>query len=279
MFVTYHQALADRRIAIAAFLSIAVHVILAIMPMPKREQEAAMSASSPPPLNVRIAQAKPPPPELVERFEPVDIPRPVPRRTPSIRPKEPAVIPKADEIIPVPVPSEPLPEPNPTPQPAPAFDMAALIAANREKRRAAEAAAASGPAAPAAQTPDQVAMANINRNLNTITRGGEGTSGVFEILFKGHQTATFAFNGWKVDAHRQWREVIEVDAGQGGDIELAIVRRMIALIRQHYTGDFNWESHRVGRVVVLSARAADTAGLEDFMVREFFGTPAVKAVR
>lgn len=264
---------------IAACFSIAAHVALMLMPMPKREQEAALSAASPPPLNVRIAQAKPPPAELVERFEPVDIPRPIPRRTPSIRPKEPVVAPKAEEIIPVPVPTEPLPEPKPAPEPAPPFDMAALIAANREKRRAAEAAAARGPASPAAQSPDQVAMANINRNLNSMTKGGEGTSGVFEILFKGHRTATFAFNGWKVDARKQWREVIEVDAGQGGDVELAIVRRMIELIRQHYSGDFNWESHRFGRVVVLSARPADTAGLEDFMIREFFGTPTVQTVR
>ena len=57
--------------------------------------------------------------------------------------------------------------------------------------------------------------------------------------------------------------MIEVDAGPDGDVELAIVRRMIALIREHYTGDFNWESQRLGRVVVLSAAPADNAELED----------------
>ena len=45
---------------------------------------------------------------------------------------------------------------------------------------------------------------------------------------------------------------------------------MIDLIRTHYKGDFNWDSHRLGRVVVLSARIEDTTGLEEFMMREFF---------
>jgi hypothetical protein len=70
--------------------------------------------------------------------------------------------------------------------------------------------------------------------------------------------------------------VIEVDAGLGGDIELAIVRRMIELIRTHYTGDFRWDSHRIGRVVVLSARPEDQAELERFLQNEFFDTPMQK---
>lgn len=263
---------------IAACFSIAAHVAIMLAPLKRHEQEAAMSAATLPPLKVRIVEAKQPPAELVERFEPVEVPRPVPRRTPSIKPKtpEPSEVPKAEEAMPKP---EPTPTPEPTPVPTPPFDMAAMIAANRERRKAAEAAAARGPASPNEPSPDQVAMANINRNLNSITKGGEGTSGVFEILFKGHRSATFAFNGWKSDARKTWREVIEVDAGPQGDIELAIVRRMIELIRTHYSGDFNWESHRFGRVVVLSARPADTEGLEDFMLREFFGTPIHRTLR
>ena len=67
-----------------------------------------------------------------------------------------------------------------------------------------------------------------------------------------------------------WREVIDVDAGSDGDLEIAMIRRMIELIRKHYQGNFNWESHRLGRVITLSARKEDTAGLEAFMMREFF---------
>ena len=36
-------------------------------------------------------------------------------------------------------------------------------------------------------------------------------------------------------------------------------------------GNFNWDSHRLGRVVILSARIDDNAGLETFLMREFFG--------
>jgi hypothetical protein len=45
---------------------------------------------------------------------------------------------------------------------------------------------------------------------------------------------------------------------------------MIAIIRDHESEDFIWESQRLGRDVRLSARLSDNAGLEDFMMREFF---------
>jgi hypothetical protein len=147
--------------------------------------------------------------------------------------------------------------------------MMAAINARREARRAAEAAAARGTHEP---TGDEIAQANIARNLKG---PGEGVGGVFQILSKGTRTAEFAFNGWRPDTDKRWREVIEVDAGLGGDVDRAIVRRMIELIRTHYQGDFKWESHNLGRTVTLSARTEDNDGLEDFMIREFFGTPTL----
>ena len=69
--------------------------------------------------------------------------------------------------------------------------------------------------------------------------------------------------------------MIEVDAGQGGDVERAMVRRMIELIRSHYEGDFIWRSHRLGKSLTMSARPADQAELEDFLIREFFETPTL----
>jgi hypothetical protein len=172
-------------------------------------------------------------------------------------------------IEPVPVPMTPQREaPARPPTTEPPMDMLAMIEERREKRRAAEA-ARRGP--PAVEAPKEDAA---TRNLKTLT-GREGVSGVFQILRKGTRTGEFAFNGWRQDARGQWREVYEVDAGLGGNIELAMVRRMIALIRTHYTGDFNWESYRLQRVVQLSARQEDNEGLEDFLMREFFGTPVL----
>jgi len=66
-----------------------------------------------------------------------------------------------------------------------------------------------------------------------------------------------------------------VEAGPDGDVERAIIRKMIELIRQFHQEDFNWESQRLNRVIVLSARMRDNDGLEDFLMREFFiNTPA-----
>ena len=49
------------------------------------------------------------------------------------------------------------------------------------------------------------------------------------------------------------------------DIQRAVARRMIELIREYHQGDFNWESYRLGRVVTLSSRTEDSKGLEDFL--------------
>ena len=51
---------------------------------------------------------------------------------------------------------------------------------------------------------------------------------------------------------------------------------MIAIVREYEKEDFSWQSARLGRVVTVSARAADNAGLEEFLMREFFdaGRPA-----
>jgi hypothetical protein len=149
-------------------------------------------------------------------------------------------------------------------------DMMAAIEARRASRRAAEAARAGPPGPPAEDA--------ASRNLRTLT-GGEGVGGVFEILEKGTRRATFAFNGWRPESRGQWRTVIEVDAGVGGNVELAIVRRMIELIRGYYKEDFRWESHRLDRVVTLSARPEDNAGLEEFLTKEFFGAPPPVARR
>jgi hypothetical protein len=216
---------------------------------------------------VHIVPAQPAPPAEAPQPEPVPEARPAPVRPPVAPrppvPREPTRTAKAPPPLPVPA-----PEPRATPQ----FDMMAAINARRERRRAAEAAAAGSEEHEL--TPQEAATEAINRNLRSSPR--EGVGGVFTILRKGTRTAEFAFNGWRPDSYRQWREVIEVDAGAGGDVERAIVKRMIELIRSHYTGDFRWESHHLGRVVVLSARPEDNDGLEDFLVREFFGTPAIR---
>jgi hypothetical protein len=267
---------ARRNMGLAVGLSLLAHA--AVFMIPVRERVASMmgQASAPgSPLAVRLlppeepaavaAQAVP------ETLPPTSTPVPRARREARQPPAETAMARAAPATEPA-----PFRVPEPVAPPAPTFDMEALIRANRERRRAAEAAAQRRPEreSPA----EDAALANLNRNLQSITRS-DGTGGVFHIMRMGGQTAEFAFNGWNLERRGRWREYIEVQAGPDGDLERAVVRRMIGLVREHYTGDFNWESHRLGRVLVLSAAPADNEALEEFMLREFFGTPLVKRGR
>jgi type IV secretory pathway VirB10-like protein len=156
----------------------------------------------------------------------------------------------------------------------PELDMSTMLNAARERRRATQEVAENQEAQQGSRglSPQEAAEANVRRSMQQ-ANGRQGTSGVFQIISKSTRMASFSFRGWKASANNSWRQVFEVDAGLGGNVELAIVRRMIELIRTHYTGDFSWESQRLGRVINLSARPQDSAELETFMMREFFGIP------
>jgi hypothetical protein len=72
------------------------------------------------------------------------------------------------------------------------------------------------------------------------------------------------------DINRAARQRIEVRRGSNPDIRIAIVRRMIEIIRENVSGDFMWESHRLGRNVQMSARPGDNAQLEAFILHDIF---------
>ena len=257
----------QRRFALALVASVALHALfLGTMRQPNYAR-AGVPGPEPAPLTVRIVEAL--------REEPVAATNEPVTRTPIPQPVRPHLA--AAHVMPHPAPKvETLPQPPPERVAQTRFDMAALIEAHRARRRAAEEAALREEEAAEQPQADAGASA-IQRNLMMV--GDDGVGGIFEILYKGTSTAQYAFNGWRPDTHRQWREVIEVNAPAGGDIELAIVRSMVGLIRTHYTGDFRWESRRLGKVVVLSARLEDNGYLEEFLMREFFGTPLVKEAR
>lgn len=167
----------------------------------------------------------------------------------------------------------PPPPPPPEKITPPELDMSTMLNAARERRRATQEVAQDNQEAQQGSrgmSAQEAAEANVKRSMQQAS-GRQGTNGVFQIISKSTRMASFSFRGWKSSANNSWRQVIEVDAGLGGNVELAIVRRMIELIRTHYTGDFSWESQRLGRVVNLSARPQDSAELETFMMREFFG--------
>lgn len=251
----------DRRFWLLLLLSIAFHstVIVVVKQPPVESGEAASKPAGP--LNVRILP--PPAAEIAVQPQPLEQPPQrmltVPRRTPT-RPALPEQPPEP------PPPAPPVAVPPPPPPPPMSFEE--MVAARRAQRAPTVSEHAEARAAAEQQLAGNRTDAILSRNLGTLKEGG--TSGVFSIVNLGSRYATFQFNGWKHEERGRWRQTVEVDAGNGGDVQLAVVRRMIELIRDHYQGNFNWESNRLGRVVILSARPEDQAGLEAFMLREFF---------
>jgi hypothetical protein len=161
----------------------------------------------------------------------------------------------------------------PPPAPVAPTDMQSFVDAQRARRRAAEGFSGRDqtppPSAASEREPseDEIRMANVKRNLMV------GTSGIFQIVSIESRSAAFTFRGWTTDSSNARREYIQVEIGTNSSIEIAIVRKMIELIRKYYKGNFNWESQRLDRTVVLSARVEDNEGLEAFMLKEFFGEP------
>lgn len=255
----------ERRFLLGVVLSLLIHtgiIIYIKMPVPDLGEPSAAAQG---PMSVRLT----PPPKQSKAEPPESASQPEVPTPPRVRPKPPMIaVPRETPRATVPI-EPPTPEPV-QPQTPPTMSFSDLVNARRSQRAptVSEAAEARERAAAAGDARNE----SINRNLQTLTQNRDGTSGVFEILSKGPRYASFAFKGWKATNERDaWKQTIEVDAGRGGDVEIAIVRRMIELIRSYYQGDFNWESRRLGRVVVLSARPQDNAGLEAFLMREFFG--------
>ena len=254
-----------RRIYVTAAVSLAAHALLLAIPVRHPVDGSAAAAARP-----FVATLVDPPAKVEPVREPVAPPA---KPVPLTRPKVVAVAPVM--TIPVEKPAA-APIEIPVEQPAePKFDMLAMINARRERRQQYEEAVLRAERARSAAPSENDPNAALQRNLDSLKPDNDGTGGVFTILSIGTRAGEFSFNGWRPETHRRWREVIEVDAGPGGNVELAIVQRMIQLIRGHYTGDFTWHSYRLGKTLVLSARPEDNGELEQFLLREFFGTPTL----
>lgn len=213
-------------------------------------------------------------------------PRPPAPRVPQRRPAPPQQVapPPAPPVIARRTPDAQAPSQAPSKQPAPVTprapqqDFSAALEARR-RARTDQPVSAAPPESVDATPPAEDENARANRiaaaNLGTDTKPNFGADprrggGVFTIRRVAYDYAEFLFFGWNKDIRRNTAQVIEVRKGNESNIRIAVVRRMIAIIREHEQGDFVWESPRLGRKITLSARARDNAGLEAFMLREFF---------
>ncbi len=244
--------------------------------------EAPLAVQLTPRRSEPSTQVGPPPlaqPRIESRVRPpTKLPRPAIRK-PATAP--PVIATAPPQTMTVPPPPEPTPaippppvEPAPAPEskpPAPPIetDLSAYIAARRHER---------GDAAPAPSTEerekarrDQIVAANL-ATVNAYGSGGTQShgGGVFAIVRMGESDGEFMFHGWNGKIHGQLSQRIEVQRGSESDIRVAMIRRMIAIIREYEHDDFVWESRRLGRDITLSARMSDNAELEAFLQTEFF---------
>ncbi|HEX2826845.1 MAG TPA: hypothetical protein VHP37_10900 [Burkholderiales bacterium] len=279
------------RIWITIALSILVHALLLWQVNPRLHSGPADDAVRPDegkgPLNIVILPpARPRPPVVAQRPRPPAPPRAAPVPRPPRETPPPRVAPRPPPPPPVIARSAPAEAPvrvAPPPPPAavPREDFAAALEARRRARGETMSpapppgpAAAVAPPAPPAESANERANRLAALNLGTGNKPTYGKrppgGGVFQIETRSYDYARYAFYGWNRDIRRDALQTIEVRKGNAPDIRVAIVRSMIDVIRRDYDEqDFTWES-RSGRIVTLSARRRDQAGLEAYLISEFF---------
>ena len=213
------------------------------------------------------APALPTPPSPTREARPVARPQPAPPVIALNRP--------APDLPAQPPATPPVAAPAPVRPPAEG-DLAAYIEARRRARAesAPPPSAAGAPSAPRSEDDkersNRVIAGNLAPRKQAFGYDPSKSGGIFEIKRVGYADAEFVFFGWDKAIRRNTMQLIEVQKGNNGDTRIAVIRRMIAIIRDFEQEDFLWESQRLGRHVTLSARQRDTAGLEEFMMREFF---------
>jgi hypothetical protein len=256
--------------AICCVVSLLLHIGFFVFPWPRERLDLSPppSASAHGPVTVHL--------ETRRSHATQEEQKPVKPEPPRQEPPQQAVVtthrpPSPQRPSVPPPPPNPQPIARPAPPPPPDDDFATQLA----KRRAARGETDPSPNAQdtsggGGNADNSVALANIQHDLNRRSHT-VGTGGIFQILEKGVRTATLRFNGWHPGSDEHWHETYTVDAGEGGDVKLAVVRKEIEIIRKFYTGDFDWISDRHGgRVIRMSARPADNDQLERFLMQEMW---------
>ena len=265
----------SRNTLLAFLFSIVLHGLLLFFVVPKLQQKPIPSATT---IQVTLAPKAVSPEPVLPIVEPEIKPTPEPKiitKIPAEKPsKKPTKLKPQEFTVPETMAVQkaevskpkPIDKPNEKASDAP-VDMMALVNRNRAKREAenAEATRENAQAAAAEQPLSEEAKrdARIAENLKG------NTNGIFEIKRLESKSASFSFKGW-TDYSNVKLKFYEVEAKNGDDIKLVVIRRIIVIIREHYQEDFPWESHRLGRTITKSARLQDNAELESFLMQEFF---------
>jgi hypothetical protein len=269
-----HETVTVRTLWVTIALSLLVHLaalFLALQPTrvlapldegtepaSERLQVRLLAIPSPAPL-----QTPEPPREIVA------LPKP-PARSPGVTVRTqppPAVIasPAATPAIPTPPVSA-----APRTRPPVESDLWSYIQARRRERGEPEAPPIDNQRA----EPNATLAANLPAPTTGIaTQDRRRGGGIFEIKRMDYDDAAFVFFGWNKDMGRRTPQLIEVRKGDNSDMRVAVIRKMIAIIREYSKADFVWQSPRRDHDVVLSARLSDNAALENFLMQDFFDKP------
>jgi hypothetical protein len=249
---------------------------LAVQLMPRVQPQSTPSSPPPPAQGTPTAPAGPASPLQPKPRAPKSPAAPSSPPVVATAPptqNRPALPPPTPERAPLP--AAPAPPSQSISPPQVGQDLASYIAARRAARGEPEPSPSQStsqmPVENDAERRNRIIAANL-ASINTPTFGTDPrkSGGIFTLRSMSDNDAEFTFYGWNKDINRRTAQKIEVRKGNNSDIRIAVVRRIIEVIRYYEHEDFNWSSQRLGRVVVLSARPGDNAGLEDFMMEEFF---------
>lgn len=286
---THYDRITVRAITIGIAISIVVHILLLVITF-VRDDDKAMKAPAEEqgPLTVTIAQSRPQPkaptpspepPPTAAQVTPTPVPpqlRPAPapvkpRAQIAIQNRRPAptYVPPRQETPPPPTPVTPAP---PAPSPAPQ-DFSEALAQRQAARRAASGGMPDEVVESDDQRANRIAKANIQAQQRAMSpdQDPDQAGGIFELRRTGLHDAEFIFNGWNPNFQRRLGRSYEVRQGNEPSIQIAVIRQMIAIIREQKPGDFDWHSHRLNRVIKMSARPQDQPELERFLMEEFYG--------
>lgn len=257
--------------------TIAVHLLLVLLWLyePKEQEQRTARPASRDQGDSQVVYVAPLQETAPNEATPQPTPRPLPAPPIPRVEQERIIVQRLPDTITVPderpAPPAPRPQPQRPPQTEvpPDMDMAAYVKAQRERRGAPTGSEVQAEESDAARG-TRNALANIAAINGRGTDDSNETGGIFSVSNKTFNTMDLKFRGWNPSFKRRWLTAVTVEQGSERDIETAVIKKMIELIRREKKGDFEWDSHRLGRVVKLSARPQDTEHLMAFLYKEMF---------
>jgi hypothetical protein len=280
-----HDVVTIPLVWVAFVLSLLVHIAALWILLPKlmhnvSELSADIGKASgalavqlePKPAAVPSPLSAPSPPPVVARASP---PREQPRPVPKPKPAPPLIaLPKPEAEVELPRPSPPAEAPAVAPKPIEG-DLASYIEARRRARGESPSspaqpnATATGAGETDAERRNRIIAANLGLNKTpSFGYDPKSAGGIFQIEHLSYEYADFYFFGLNKEIGRNTKQLIEVKRGTENDIKIAVIRKMIAIIRDNVSGDFIWLSRR--GPVTMSTRASDNAELEAFIMGDVF---------